>query len=116
MGLSTEITSTEICRKRGDTFSIEVTVTNKTTGAVEDITGNSFTLSVSSEDSPVAASYLFQSTGTITDAPNGRVDFPISVANADNLGFYFFDIEMLGGGLKTTIMGGTFEFTQDITK
>lgn len=116
MALSTEVTDTEICRKRGDTFTIEITVTNKTTGAVEDVTGNSFTLSVSPEDSPTAPLYEFQSTGVIVDAANGRVDFPISVSDADRVGFFFFDIEMLGGGLKTTIMGGTFEFTQDITK
>ena len=112
-----EVTRSAICRKRGDTYPITIAVSNKTTGQLEDITGNDFTLSVSPEDAPVTANYLFQSTGIITDAVNGAVSFAISTSDADNLGNFYFDIQMsTGGSSLTTIMGGTFTFIQDITK
>lgn len=114
--LPEEVTDSEICRKRGDTFPIEIQVTNKTTGANLDITGNTFTLSVSTEEEPPTASYVFQSTGTILVALDGTVTFPISDTDADNLGEFFFDIEMVAGTIKTTVMGGTYVVTQDITK
>jgi hypothetical protein len=116
MGLAKEITSTEICRKRGDTYPIEITVKDKKTGLVLDVTGNTFTLSVSEEDAPIGAAYAFQSTGTITDAVNGVVEFAITASDANRVGVFYFDVEMAAGTIKTTILGGTFSLFQDITK
>lgn len=116
MACPIELTDSKICRKRGDTYAIIIRVSDKTTGAALDISGNTFTLSVSEETAPVAASYVFQSTGTILVAVDGTVSFPITDANADNLGNFYFDIEMVAGAIKTTVMGGTYSVTQDITK
>lgn len=116
MGFRIEVTETAICRKRGDTFPIEITVSDVNTGLPLDITGNTFTLSVSPENAPAVANYTFQSTGSILVAVDGTVSFAISAANADNVGIFYFDVEMVAGTFKTTIMGGTFEFNQDITK
>ena len=114
--LPDEVTASEICRKRGDTYAIEIEVKDKNTGVALDITGNTFTLSVSEEEEPATANYLFQSTGAILVAVDGTVTFPITDPDADNLGDFYFDIEMVVGTIKTTVMGGTFTLFQDIGK
>ncbi len=111
-----EVLNTSICRKRGDTYPIEITVLNKTTGNAKDITGASFKLSVSDENAPATAAYIFQSDGNITDAENGIVEFPITTSDADHIGNLYYDIQMTSGAVITTIMGGTFTLVQDITK
>jgi len=108
-----EVPQTNIIRKRGDTKSINLSLTDSA-GAVLDITGFTFTLSVTQLEAPESADYEFQSTGTITDGPNGRVSFPISAGDSDRIGDFFYDIEMVDGASEiSTILEGNFTFIQD---
>ena len=106
-----------IRRRRGDTVAIPFEVVDST-GAVEDITGASFKLTVNSEEFPTDISnQVFQSIGTITDALNGLVDFPVSPTDADNLGDFYYDVQMTDASTKlATLAAGRFIMTQDITK
>jgi len=102
-----------IVRKRGDTKSINLTLTDSD-GAVLPITGFTFTLSVTNLKEPESADYVFQSTGTITDGPNGKVSFPISVGDSDNTGDFYYDVEMVDGASEiSTVLEGTFTMSQD---
>lgn len=108
-------TIVSITRKRGDTRAEEVTIIDEDTLDALPISG-SFILSVSTLQKPTAASYVFQITGAITDGPNGVVEFPFTSGEDDNVGDYFYDIQMLQGGIKDTVMEGSFTMVQDITK
>ena len=73
-----------ITRKRGDTYADEITVKSKATGLPINITGYTFTMTLDPEKSPAtAANNLYSLTGTIVDAPNGRVEFAPSALQAD---------------------------------
>jgi len=103
-------------RIRGDTYPIEVTVTD-TDGSPLNVTGATFLLTVDPEESPAnATANEFQSTGTIVSAANGTVEFPITTTNADLVGTYYYDVQMILSTVKYTIMRGSITFTQDITK
>ena len=107
--------NTLIERVRGDTYPLKITVKDKGTGLALDITGNTFLLTVSPEMKPEIANNTFQTAGSITDAVNGKVEFPFAstVAVADD---EFFDIQMTAATVITTILQGTMRITQDITK
>ncbi len=109
---------TAITRKRGDTYAETITVTD-TTGAVIDITGYTFKLTVDPEKAPVsAANNLFSITGTILSAVAGTVEFAPSAPQADQTpGTYYYDIEMVdGAGRIRTIALDKYIVTQDISK
>lgn len=103
-------------RRRGDTVPFNIQVTSG--GSPVDITGYSFRLVVDPSEAPVDDSNeLFEVAGTITDAVNGRVSFPISTANADNVGNYFYEVEQTdASSLIRTILAGEWNFTQDVAK
>lgn len=103
-----------LIRKRGDTYPIERELVNEFNLPI-DITGNAFTLSVSTKAEPVTASYLFQETGTITDAVNGLFEFSF-INNGDYVGKYYYDIQMTNGAIIRTLESGTITYEQDITK
>lgn len=110
---------TAITRKRGDTYAERITVINKETQAVIDITGCSFVLTVDPERAPAtSANNLFSLTGTVTDAVNGVVEFAPSAVQADQVpGTYYFDIQMTdGAGKKRTIDLDKWVVVQDISK
>ena len=105
-------------RRRGDTNPVQYAAKDAA-GAIRDITSHSFTLTVDpSEGAPTGANNLFTSTGTIINASTGRVDFPISTANADQTpGNYFYEVQMIdAGGLITTITSGQWRVVQDVVK
>lgn len=111
-----------LCRVRGDTTQFTVTVTTNGTTPI-DITGFAFAFTVDPSEEPIDnTNNLFQLTVgsglTITDGPNGVLTIGLSPANADQTpGEYFYDLQMTdGGGLVTTILRGTYEVSQDITK
>ena len=106
----------DIERKRGDTYPIEIIVNSN--GSPLNISGASFVLTVDPSKTPVDnTNNLFALTGTITDAPGGRVSFTPTELQADHVGRFFHDIQMTdGSGAKRTIDSGKFTFTQDITK
>lgn len=107
---------TDITRKRGDTYADEFTIKSKTTKLPINIAG--FTLTVDPSKTPVDdTNNLYQLTGTILDAANGRVEFAPSAGQADQVGTFYFDVQMIdGAGRKRTIEGGKYKYEQDITK
>jgi len=107
-----------ITRFRADTLTPEeITVVDKITGDPKDITGATFIMTISTlRDPPDNTTDLFQITGVITDATNGVVDFPLTDDDADNLGSFFFDVQMKSGVKRSTVMKDRFTFDQDITK
>lgn len=110
---------TDIARKRGDTYAEEWVVIDPATGAVVDITGASFRLTVDRRQEPAdATTKLFHADGQIVaPASNGRVRFPLTGPQADNVGAFFFDVQMTAadGGIRT-LDSGTWTVSQDITK
>ncbi len=114
-----------IARKRGDTAPdrIEVKDPNDPTGATAlDITGFSFTLTINTEQDPDPAipigTELVSIAGTITDAPNGIVEFLFSPPDADQVpDDYWYDIQQIdASGRKLTIAKNEYKFQQDVTK
>ena len=110
-------TQVDFTRKRGDTYPIALSVTDADNVPV-DITGATFLLTVDPSATPTdALANIFQSTGTITNALFGQVEFPISAVNADQLGQFYYDIQMTSsGGIITTLATGSVTWEQDITK
>lgn len=108
---------TDILRARGDTYANIVVVTDAV-GAAVDITGYSFLMTIDPSKAPVDnTNNLFQLTGIITDAPNGRVEFEPTAIQTDLVGSYFYDIQMTDdAGRIRTIATGKYKFVQDITK
>lgn len=108
----------DIDRKRGDTYADEFTVKSAQTKLPIDITGYTFTLTVDPEKAPATAdNNLYQLTGTIVDAPSGRVEFAPTAMQANQLGKFFYDVQMVdGAGRKRTIVSGKYTYLQDITK
>jgi len=109
-----------IHRRRGDTDPYQIVVTDADDEPM-DITAATFVLAVNSEEEPTDATeppQIFTSVGSIIGlAINGRVDFPISSDDADNVGAYYYEIEMTSAaGKDKTIQGGRFIMTQDIAK
>lgn len=109
---------TDITRKRGDTYADQFTIKSETTGAAIDITGYSFLLTVDPAKTPAdATNNLFQLTGTITDGANGVVEFAPNATQADNVGSYYYDVQLTdGAGRIRTFDSGKYKFVQDVTK
>lgn len=110
---------TDIKRKRGDTYADEFTVKSATTGLPVDITGYSFLLTVDPSPDPIDdTTKIYQLTGTILSPPTaGRVEFAPNATQANQVGNFFYDVQMFdGAGRKRTIDGGQYIYTQDITK
>lgn len=115
----TMVQTVNIERTRGDTVPDKITVIDFN-DAVVDITGFSFLQTVSTERNPSdSANVVYSLPGTITDAPAGEVEFPLSEIQADqdpavNL---YYDIQLTdaGGGIQT-LFKGKYKYKQDITK
>jgi hypothetical protein len=108
-----------ITRFRGDTSAIPFVVRNARTGAVKNIAGASFRLTVNTEENPEDDSNeLFALTGVITDEDFGRLQFAPTLEQADQApGEYWYDIEMTeaGGGIET-LAKAPWIVRQDISK
>ena len=108
----------DICISRGDTNPFTFTIVDED-DAVVNITGFSYLLTVDPSESPVDASgNLFGLVGTVTDGPNGVVEFGMSLAQSDQTPqVYFHDTQQTDGSSNvTTVARGRFEIQQDITK
>jgi hypothetical protein len=115
----TKPTKVNLERKRGDSYADEITVSSTSTGAVVDITGYSFLMTVDPSASPADdTNNLFQLTGTITVAASGKVEFAPTAEQTDlTPATYYHDIQMTDvSGRKRTIAAGKYVITQDITK
>ena len=108
----------DIERKRGDTYANEWVIKSRSTGLPVNITGYTFMLTVDPNKSPEDTSTkLFQIIGNIVDAPAGRVEFAPSALQADNVGSFFYDAQMIDGAArKRTFDSGMYLLKQDITK
>jgi hypothetical protein len=112
------IPTATINRRRGDTKSINMTLTDKD-GVAIPITGyTGFLLSVNTEEDPLdATNEVFQLIGTITDGVNGKVSFPITVGDSDNVGEFFYDAQYIDtNSEKFTFIRGSYIMGQDRTK
>lgn len=109
---------TDITRKRGDTYADEFVIKSKTTKLPINLTGYTFTLTLDPAKAPIDASNnVYALTGTILDAPNGRVEFAPSSTQANQVGTFYFDVQMIdGAGRKRTVDSGKYKYEQDITK
>jgi hypothetical protein len=108
----------QITRTRGDTVADSFTVTNPATGSIVNLTSCSLKLTVSTVPNPTdSTTQLFQLQGVIDDPTNGIVEFYPTSAQADNVGYFYYDIEMTDSyGRILTLVKDTYVFTQDITK
>jgi hypothetical protein len=107
-----------IIRKRGDTYPYKIQIVEKISCDPIDVTGFSFLLTVDPSAAPVDdTNNLFQISGVIIDSVNGIVGFSPNETQADNVGNYYYDIQMTDADLaKRTIDDGKFVLKQDITK
>lgn len=127
-----DVTTTKICRYRGDTDAIVAILRDKETGEIMDLTGYAnFTLTVTSVENPTDdTTTVFKLAGDTTDANNlvnGKVVFNYTtLQDAAGTGIaietivagnYFYDIQQTDaiGGVKT-VAKGEFELLEDNTK
>lgn len=106
-----------LTRKRGDTKSIGMTLKDSD-GAVINVTGYTFSLSVNSDEEPLNTdNELFTSVGVLVDAVNGKISFPVGSSEADNVGEFYYDAQLIDTATeKLTFLRGAFLMTQDIGK
>ena len=107
----------EICRKRGDTKTM--TFRLKVNGVVQDITDDTFLLTVNRDKEPAdTTNQLFQLAGTIVSASGGLFSFQPADDQPVDPGSYFYDIQWLEdvANEKLTILAGKYVVEQDITK
>lgn len=109
---------TDISRKRGDTYADEFTIKSKKTKAAINLTGYSFVMVVDPNVGPTSsATNLFQIAGEIVDAATGRVAFAPTEPQADHIGIYYYEVQMIDAtNKKRTVASGKYTFTQDIAK
>jgi hypothetical protein len=108
-----------ITRYRGDTYRIRFTFTDLDTGDPIDLTGSSLLLTVNPVVRPDDTSeQLFQLTGSIqAPATDGVCDFTPNATQADNVGEFYYDVEMTAVDSSVrTLVAGEFNMLQDITK
>lgn len=104
-------------RYRGDTYPIDILVKDSSGNSI-DVAGHAFVLTASTDKFPEdTSSQVFSINGNLNELVDGSVSFPVSLVNADNLGSYYFDIEMTDSDLNVrTIAKGEIVFIQDISK
>lgn len=108
----------KLTRYRGDTKPLTIVVDDETAGRPANLTGCTVKLTVDYRSNPTDAStVVIQLTGSIPVPTYGEVSFDFTDEQADNVGMYYYDIEITSGdGKRNTIVKGVFEFLQDITK
>lgn len=107
-----------ITRYRGDTRPDKFTLTTAA-GAVVDITGYTFRLTVNKRKNPTdITAQVFTVTGTITNATAGQYEFRPSAGQVNvPPGTYYYDVEVTDtGGYVTTLGVGSYIFVQDVSK
>lgn len=111
------LANTDLCRVRGDTTPILITLTTDGVTPIN-ITGNSFLLTVDPSSAPPDNTTLaLQLTGVIVNGPAGQVSFTPSALQANlPIGVLYYDIQWTNGAVIRTIMRGSLEIQQDITK
>ncbi len=108
-----------ITRYRGDTRPDSFTVSRTRPKSVKaNLTGFSFKMTLSSEMEPTGVrTQLYQLEGEIVEPESGIVDFSPDIYQADKIGYFYFDVQMTDAqGKIHTLVSGTYEYIQDITK
>ena len=108
----------QVDRIRGDTAPDVFAITTASTGEPTNLTGCSFKLTVNSVKNPVdSTTQAYQLVGEIPDPTTGQVLFSPTEAQADKLGFFYYDVQMTDSYAKIrTLVKGVYCFSQDITK
>ena len=107
---------------RGDSYPLELTIKNKSTGVAIDITGYSFLLTVNSTKTPTdETDQVFQVVGLVDVdqvANTGVVTFTPTTVNTDQTpATYYYDVQMTNAASHIkTIAKFKFKIVQDITK
>jgi len=106
-----------ITRKRGDDYSIFLELTDGANLPIS-LTSTTATLSVNKKREPTTGDYIFQTTGIIYgDDADGVYEFPFESTRADNVGKFYYDVELTDSGGKVRTVGdGVMIFKQDIGK
>ncbi len=109
---------TEIVRKRGDTYADEIIVKSAKTKKPINITGYTFVMVLDPSAAPTNSdANVYSLDGVIVDAANGRVEFAPSVSQADRVGSFYYEVQMVdGAGRKRTILSARYKYVQDIVK
>jgi len=108
-----------ITRFRGDTHPLTFALTDNATPAVAiDITGFTFLLTVDTLEEPGdALTNVFSIAGVIDSGVGGTFKFTLTAPQADNLGEFFYDIELTDtASAIRTIAKDAWTWEQDITK
>ncbi len=122
---ATDLQGVCIARKRGDTAPDKLFILDpEAPGTPLDITGFSFQMTVNTEQDPdpvgppIVGVELVTIAGTITDGPNGEVEFPWSPGDADQTPEdYFYDVQQTDtAGRILTIAKERYIIQQDLTK
>jgi len=110
----------EIDWYRGDSYPLELTIKDKATGMVIDITGYSFLLTVDTLQSPPDdTTKVFDVVGVLNGDPTtGKVSFTPTVTDTNKTpGSYFYDVEMTDASSNIrTIAKSKWKMLQDISK
>lgn len=103
---------------RGDNKTVRLTVTDSASAAV-DLSGLTLRLSVHTTDEPVdITTEVFLLTGTVTDGPNGVVEFkPTTTQAMQTPEEYFYDIQLtLSDSTRLSIVVGTWTYVADFAE
>jgi hypothetical protein len=107
-----------IKRIRGDTYPDQFLITTTTNGQPANLSGCTFKMTLSPTSAPDASTPpVYTLTGVVADPTTGIVEFAPSETQANQVGEFFFDIEMHDVlGRIRTILIDTYSYSQDITK
>lgn len=106
---------------RGDSYPLELTIKDATSGNAIDLTGYTFLFTVNSEAAPLDdTNQLFQLVGVLdADPTTGKVVFTPEIADTATaaIGGYYYDVQLsYDVNSPRTIVKKKFKIVQDITK
>ncbi len=108
---------------RGDSYPLELTIKDKTSGLAVDLTGFTFLFTVNAEQKPTdITNQLFQTVGVVDPdqvTNKGKVVFTPIIADTTvaDIATYYYDIQLSYAADKPrTIKKAKFKLLQDITK
>ena len=107
----------QIAYYRGDSYETRFVLSDENFDPV-DITTKTFLLTVSADPQPsLSDTPLFRLTGTVVDGPTGEFSFTPSSTDTDQeIGTYYYDVQMTEGSEVRTLVVDSFIITNDITK
>ena len=97
-----------IRRFRGDTYPIVFFLVDK--GVIVDLQGAVVTMTIAFK-APGPLTIV----GTIMDDVGGKVRFDFSQDEVDQIGKFFYDIQVIDGGHITTYVKDIIDFVRDVT-